>query len=172
MPQNKKITVPPGDVLVASSTRWKSIFSRLDWLESLFNNLVWPLFIQGNRLAVAPNPFPMWVLITGATQDGSNLRWVYNFSQATKATAGYGGWSALSGGLTGTCYNGSEEINGATGLFGNGTTSANFLGTFTIQEIPNNTPVQIVAVPVASTGATEYWIPADPISTDGYCSLS
>lgn len=34
-----------------------------------------------------------WFRITGATKDGSNIRWTYTGNEVRKASAGYGGWS-------------------------------------------------------------------------------
>lgn len=93
-------------------------------------------------------------IITGYSQDGSNKRWIYAFSEAEKTSTGYGGWAALTEGIIDNCYNRAEDINGATGLMGNGVTLP-LTGTFDLQPIPMNTPVRLDIVPVS--GGVEYW---------------
>src|SRR5687768_17273130 len=71
------------------------------------------------RRYVTSNASSDWfpAIINSATQVGSNFRWTYSFSEAEKTSAGYGGWTAKSGGTTGTAYNFIEDQNGATGVF-------------------------------------------------------
>ena len=54
----------------------------------------------------APWP-PIMARIIGSAASGN--RWTYTFEQVYKSNAGYAGWTALSGGLTGTAYNDGEE---------------------------------------------------------------
>jgi hypothetical protein len=105
-------------------------------------------------------------LIAGAVQDGSNKRWVYSFVEAEKTSTGYGGWTTKAGGIDGDCYNRAEEINGATGLMGNGVTLP-LVGSFDIQPIPDGTPVRLEIVPVVGDDP-EYWF-SMPNGIDGSC---
>ena len=113
-----------------------------------------------------------WAKITSNTQDGSNKRWKYAWSEATKATAGYGGWTVPSEGRSGTTtirpiYNSIEEGNGASGTYHNGVDSTNLSGTFDILPIPNNTYVWVRTLSVAD-GTTEYWTSYEN-GVDGEC---
>lgn len=78
----------------------------------------------------------VWMKITAATIDGSNRRWSYTVSQV-EWTSGFT-WTTVSNGFTGTAYNSIEVPNGATGSFGNGTSSTNFTGTFNLAPIGTN----------------------------------
>lgn len=94
---------------------------------------------------------PLFARITGATQDGSNKRWVYAGRLLTKTGAGYGGWTE---GPIVTVYNLIEDPNGSTGTYGNGATQDELDaagGTFALRRIPNGVPV-----PVWRVGG-EYW---------------
>lgn len=107
--------------------------------------------------------------VGAATQDGANKRWTYPFTEVEKTGAGYGGWTALDGGRTGTAYNRIEDINGASGLFGNGVDSANLTGTFEIQPCPEDVPVEITVVHRADDGSDEFWFSYEN-GVDGACS--
>lgn len=101
----------------------------------------------------------LWAKITGNSQDGSNLRWKYSWSAVAKTSAGFGGWTVPTGAQTGTtsartAYNTLEDMNGATGTFGNGVASSNLTGTLTVKPAPNNAIVFIRPVIVA--GVQEY----------------
>lgn len=78
------------------------------------------------------------ITITGSTQDGTNKRWTYTAVEVEKTAAGFGGWTAKVGGWGGNAYNRIEEMNGASGLYGNGVNSANLTGTLDIQPAPDN----------------------------------
>jgi hypothetical protein len=124
------------------------------------------------RRSVSVGPREIDALITGHSQDGTNKRWLYAWSQAKKTTAGYGGWTAVTGGLSGTttskiAYNRVENINAATGTFGNGVASTNLTGTFDVQPVPSGTPVRLKRVVVA--GVTEFWFSYES-GIDGACS--
>lgn len=114
-----------------------------------------------------------WAKITGNAQDGSNKRWTYAWSQATKSTAGYGGWGVLTNGLSGTTstnpiYNSIEEGNGASGTYHNGVASTNLTGTFDVKPIPDNTYVWVRPVGL-DDGSVEYWTSYEN-GVDGNCS--
>lgn len=110
---------------------------------------------------------PFVARITGRTQDGSNKRWTYTFAELSKTSAGYGGWTDLTGGRTGNAYNLAEDQNGASGLYGNGVNSANLTGTFDLQPIPTGRRVRITPAYVTD-GTLEYWFEAEN-GIDGEC---
>jgi hypothetical protein len=111
-------------------------------------------------------------LVTGHTQDGSNLRWTYALAEAHLSGAGgYGTWQAITGGLTvAAAYNMNENINGTAGLTGCGVNQSNLVGTFTLIFIPNGTPVVAIALP-APSGGVKWWIYGGgvPNGVDGAC---
>jgi hypothetical protein len=102
-------------------------------------------------------------------------RWVYAWSEVEKTTAGYGGWTTLSGGRSGTtstdpARNTVEDMNDGAGVEGNGVDVANLdtdTYTFAIQPIPAGVIVRIYKV-LLTTGAVEYWF-ALPNGVDGTC---
>src|SRR4051812_18686406 len=89
-----------------------------------------------------------WIQIGTSSQDGSNKRWKYDWIEVYKSAAGYGGWTAVDSGRSGHgddfdyAYNGVEDLNGASGTFGNGVDSANLTGSFDIQPVPANVIVR------------------------------
>lgn len=118
---------------------------------------------QGLVLRILPNLLSgdttFWAKITGNLQDSSNFRWKYAWSEVTKTTAGFSGWTVLSGGRSGTTtskigYNTAEDMNGATGLFGNGVTSTNLTGTLKVQ--PVSTGVFVKMTPILAGTTQEY----------------
>jgi hypothetical protein len=143
--------------------------------------------ISGERVFVRPhgtvsgNPSYMIVAgaggdricfkITNAAQDGTNKRWTYTAKRQAKTATGYGGWSNHAADTADyTLYNSLENMNGATGLYGNGVNSANLTGTFAIQRIPNDAIVWATAVTFTTGGTTytEYWFES-PNGIDGAC---
>jgi hypothetical protein len=113
------------------------------------------------------------IIISGHTQDGTNKRWTYDWDQAHKATGGYDGWEIMPGGLDsdsfGLAYNRAEDINGATGTFGNGVVSTDFQGTFDIQPVPNGYPAEAEIVYPDDGSDPEVWINV-PNGVTGGCS--
>ncbi len=121
---------------------------------------------------VAPG---IWIRIGSATQDGSNKRWKYDWTEYEKSTAGYGGWTAVSGGRTGHsstfgyAYNGVEDGNGASGLYGNGVDSSNLTGTIDIQKVPPDQVIVFAEVVNPADGSLpELWF-AYENGIDGDC---
>lgn len=53
--------------------------------------------------------------ITGSTVDGSG-RYSYSFSQVSLSAVGYGNWTVVSGGITGTAYNRGEDLAAGTAV--------------------------------------------------------
>lgn len=109
--------------------------------------------------------------ITGGGQDGSNKRWIYTFAEVEKTSVGYGGWTTKSGGVTGSAYNRVEDMNGASGLYGNGVDSANLTGMMDIQRAPNGVIVRLDIVRGVDGDAapiTEYWFDYEN-GIDGDC---
>lgn len=116
----------------------------------------------------SPRKIELFARITGNTQDGSNKRWIYDFEQVAKTSAGYGGWEAIDGGLVDVAYNLAEDQNGATGLWGNGVDSSNIAGTnLDIKPIPTGLIVRLFAI-VVTDGTTEYWLDVSN-AIDGAC---
>ena len=92
-------------------------------------------------------PSALWARITGSVADGDN-RWLYAWEQVRHATAGYDGWSAVSGGLSGTttarpARNCREVLEGSEG----------------VQAIPAGVVVQLWFLPVGDdeTADAEPW---------------
>lgn len=106
--------------------------------------------------------------ITNSTQDGTNKRWIYTFRQVEKTTAGYTGWSLKSGGESGLVYNFIEDINMATGDFGNGVNSTNLEAGFDIKPIPTNVIVLIYRI-ARTDNQMEYWTTYEN-GVDGSCA--
>jgi hypothetical protein len=105
---------------------------------------------QGNSVALGFSGFiptssrRFTSLIQSASRDGSNWRWIYTYAEAEKTSPGYGGWTVLAGGRTGTAYNRTEEINGASGAMGNGVNVDNLADTgLELQPCPVGLPVEI-----------------------------
>ena len=110
--------------------------------------------------------------ITGSAGDGDN-RWSYTFVEVAKTVAGYGGWTTLAGGRTGTARNFVEDMNAAAGVQGNGVDVANLDTadfTFTLQPCPAGVIVHVRTVffIAAETAYLEYWF-AYENGVDGSC---
>lgn len=135
------------------------------WKESGTGSGKWAIV----RLDQPTNSDHFTATIGAATQDGANKRWTYPITEVEKTGAGYGGWTALDGGRTGTAYNRIEDINGSSGLFGNGVDSTNLTGTFDIQPCPEDVPVEITVVHRADDGSDEFWFSYEN-GVDGACS--
>lgn len=160
--------------VIIDGMAWDRIASILEKFANL--SVSAPLQMQdvpgGRALSIQLPEQGFWALLTSSSQDGSNKRWKYAWSEAYKTSAGYGsGWSTLPNGRTGTtstntAYNSIENINGASGAYGNGVTSTNLTGTIDIKAIPNNTPIFLRPV---RTGTTlEYWFSISN-GVDGGC---
>jgi hypothetical protein len=85
------------------------------------------------RLTMAPPR--QWVVarLGAATREAGSdppWRWTYAFVEVEKTSEGYGGWTDMDGGRTGTAYNMVEDANPADGVLGNGVDTANLTGTF------------------------------------------
>lgn len=142
---------------------------------------------RGVLLPEAPDYF--FVRITGSTYangsgtaDGSDpsTKWTYSFSEVYKTAAGYGGWSVLSGGRSGsdTAFNVIEDINTDTGTdrMGNGVVLDNLdydgddTFEFAPQPVPDNVIVRMWTVEfrVAGVSTVEFWF-AYENGADGGC---
>ncbi len=104
--------------------------------------------------------------LTATSQDGTNKRWRYGFTEVTKTTAGYGGWTDKSGGTVGSGYNLIEDQNSVSGTYGNGVNASNLTGTFSIKPAPTGLRVKMSIVSVG--GASEYWFSYEN-AIDGGC---
>lgn len=110
--------------------------------------------------------------ITAVSKDGTNDRWSYTAKRRSLTTSGHGGWanhSVDTGNYT--LYSKNDDMNGATGLYGNGTNSTNFPGSYDIKEIPVNCEVVAIKTPLeGSTPQTyQWWIINQPNGVDGTC---
>ena len=86
-------------------------------------------------------------------------RFVYQFQQVAKTSAGYGGWSNVSGGIGGDAFNLIEDQNSSSGTLGNGV-KVEHLNTdtaeFKLQPVPNGTRIQLFPVAVGND-EIEWW---------------
>lgn len=82
--------------------------------------------------------------VDSKVQDGDNKRWTYSIVEVSESGEGFDTWVDVEDGRTGNCYNIIEANNGSSGLYGNGVNSANLIGTFDIQPIPDGTIIWIV----------------------------
>jgi hypothetical protein len=110
--------------------------------------------------------------IGAATPAGDN-QWTYAFVEVEKTAAGYGGWTTLSGGRTGSARNTIEDMNSDTGVQGNGVDVANLdtdAFTFEIQPCPAGNVVwmRTVRFMVDDEPTTEYWFDYEN-GVDGEC---
>lgn len=104
-------------------------------------------------------PKPIWMKISASTQDSTNKRWKYTATEVEVSNAGYGNWSAvdsgivLNSGIWDYAYNVIEDINSATGTYGNGTVSTDFSTTsYALKPVPNNVVLPMwIKWPEAST---------------------
>jgi hypothetical protein len=117
-------------------------------------------------------------VITGATQDGANLKWAYAWSQVRR-TNGANTFATVSGGLTSSSNGGKPALNileaGNTSSLAYGFTVSPTSGNLTItgfsfQRVPNNAVVEM-CIRRDSAGATSYEFSA-PNRIDGACPSS
>lgn len=129
----------------------------------------------GRFLSLAGQQARIRIKITGSTQDGSNKRWKYDWSEVRKTSAGYGGWTASSDARTGHttdydyAFNLVEDINGASGAYGNGVNSSNLTGTLDIKPVPNGVILWAwVELPPVAGQKPELWFSYEN-GIDGGC---
>jgi hypothetical protein len=101
------------------------------------------------------------------TRDGTKCRWTYPIIEVAKTTAGYGGWTDKSGGVTGTAYHLSEDQNDATGTMGNGAELPDATATVDLVPVPEGTRVRVWPV-LLPDGTKEYWFdsPTNGVSVE------
>ncbi len=104
-----------------------------------------------------------------ATQEGANFRWTYPVVEIFKDTAGYGGWSDVTGGRTGTAYAMAEDGNTSSGLQMSGVDDDNLVGTYAHQPLPVGRKVRI-KTHTLTDGTKEFWIIGADNGIDGACS--
>jgi hypothetical protein len=123
-----------------------------------------------------------WAKITGsaAADSPAQGRWVYAWTEVEKTAAGYGGWTAVDGGRSGTtgtdpAYNSIEDANDGTGVQGNGVDvdGADYPAGFAQQPAPANIIVEMVVVSlvVEDVPLTEYWFTYEG-ADDGTCEAA
>jgi hypothetical protein len=165
------------DLVVLQGTLYNRLVDELERQSRLI--VAPPLRLQdvpgGRLLTVAMQQSGFWIWMTGNTQDGTNKRWKYDWAMIENTGAGYGGWTAPSGGLTGSsstwdyAYNAIENGNGATGTFGNGVASTNLTGTLAVKPIPNNFPLFArVVIPKVASAKPQLWVEYEN-GIDGGC---
>ena len=117
-----------------------------------------------------------WAEITGSATDGNANRFKYAWAEVYKASAGYDGWSTLSGGRSGTtssdpARNSAEDMNTVTGgnELGCGV-AVNSLDTadWTFTVSPAASGVIVWMTEVNRAGTTEYWFTHEN-GIDGSC---
>jgi hypothetical protein len=122
---------------------------------------------------IAP-PAGFWAAIGTSAADGTN-RNKYAWTEQEKSDAGYGGWSTLSGGRSGTtgtdpARNTIEDMNGSSGLLGCGVDVDNLtetdVYTYTLSPAPSGAIVWMREVD--QDGDVEYWF-AYENGVDGTC---
>lgn len=112
--------------------------------------------------------FPARVTLASAVVTGKK-QWIYTIVEIQKTgTSDYGNWFDKPGGRTGPAYNFLEDNNAASGTFGNGMSSSNFKGTFTIKPVPVGTRIQIQEINRTDGGSPEYWFSYEN-GVDGAC---
>ena len=126
------------------------------WRESGSSGTVWAIVRIGTPAAEAA--VTIFGRITSNSSDGSN-RWSYRFIEVEKTQPGYGGWTDVDGGITGTVRNVIEDQNTSSGTLGNGVSVDNLTSAtarFLLQPIPTGTRVMITPVTLTN-GVVEYW---------------
>ena len=122
--------------------------------------------------AAIQQPFVIFGRIASSSQVsgyGGN-RYTYQFAQVEKTGAGYGGWTDVQGGVSGTAYNLIEDQNFTFGTLGNGVSISNLTtdkARFTMRPAPTGTRVMLMPV-VTTNGYTEYWFSYEN-GVDGGC---
>ena len=112
---------------------------------------------------VPPAETGFWAEIGSSAADGTN-RWKYAWTEKEKTSAGYGGFTTLSGGRTGTtstdpARNLVEDMNSGTGTLGNGVPVADLDTddyTYSLQAAPSGVLVWINIVTLTDE-STEYF---------------
>jgi|TARA_R100001530_G_C4310063_1_gene152767 hypothetical protein len=112
-----------------------------------------------------------WAEITGNTSLG-NDRWTYSFKEVEKTSAGYGGFTDVTGGKTGTdtAYNFIEDMNDGLTVEGNGVNVDNLDTdeyTFAIQPAPTGLTVKMLEI-YDGVSAFEFWFQYEN-GIDGAC---
>jgi len=116
--------------------------------------------------------FVIFGRITSSSQvsgTGGN-QYTYQFRQVEKTASGYGGWTDVSNGVSGSAFNLIEDQNGASGTLGNGVSVSNLTtdkARFTLRPAPTGTRVMLMPV-VTTSGNTEYWFSYEN-GVDGGC---
>ena len=102
-------------------------------------------------------------------RDGENWRWVYTIRERIKATPGYDGWADRTNGRTGEAFAWAEDINGSSGVLGNGIDLANLPGTFEPQPVPDGSAIIVTEVTIQDGKATKEWWFERVTGPDGGC---
>lgn len=97
----------------------------------------------------------VWVEITDQTDLGDN-RWSYTFAEVRKGGNGYGQWTQVTQGISGTAFNSYEDMNDGAGTEGNGIDVDGFT-TAAYLPVPIGTIAWVKAVVRASTWTLEWW---------------
>lgn len=116
------------------------------------------------ELATAVSKSIFKALIGASTQDGTNKRWTYAFTEVTQT--GTLTYATKSGGRTGSAGNGIEYPNGVSGLWGNGVNGTTLAAGFDIQPI---TPGVVVNMTETNVSGTKYYSFSSANGIDGTC---
>lgn len=137
-----------------------------------------PLYERYRPILLPGSTGGFWAKITGNATSGTN-RWVYSWEEVEKTTTGYGGWTTVSDGRSGTtttdpAYNLVEDMNTGVNAHveGNGVDPAHLdTDDYTFAMMPCTTGVYVKMHEVtfdASGPQTEYWF-AYENGVDGVC---
>lgn len=105
-------------------------------------------------------------IVLSSTRDGANWRWSYEFAEVLCEEDGYDAWATKTNGRTGTAYNRVEDINGTSGLLGNGVNLANLPPGIEPTPVPINSIIEVTVY--AGAPEPRYWFSRVTIP-DGVC---
>ena len=106
--------------------------------------------------------------VSSSVQRSNYQQWTYTVVEVEKPVVGYDQWTDKANGRTGDALNEAEDGNGVSGVMGNGVDTANLVGSYALQAIPNNTYVTVKTA-ILTDGTEEYWIVGMPNGVDGAC---
>jgi hypothetical protein len=106
-----------------------------------------------------PKPWGFWAKITNYSGiSGHPWQWNYTFVEVEKTTAGYGGWTTLNDGRTGTARNSIEDINNtSSGVMGNGVEVLNGVSGLNACTVGNIVWINPIVCTASDPPTVEYW---------------
>jgi len=160
----------PGEIERERVAETSGLQSQIDQLNDIISAIAVP---PREPILIDEAQDGFFARITASAADGTN-RFSYTFVEVYKSAAGYGGWSTLSGGRSGTARNLIEDANDAVAetVLGNGLLVSHLdtdEWTFEFQEFPNGFPFRMWTVTL-SDGTVEYWFQYEN-GVDGVCDV-